>query len=186
MTRHDPYRVSRISAAIKYESALTLLELLLTLAVVSILLLIAIPSTQHFIQRNHLVVDMQKIISALSFARTEAITRGEIVTFCPNNNNLQCGQDWSQGFLVFADKNANHQFEKADALLKVFAPLTKGVHLSWQGFDSKDYIQMQPVGFGNTSNGRFIYVPADHHLQNQRTIVVNRNGRAAIQTSLIS
>ncbi|WP_067522868.1 GspH/FimT family pseudopilin [Endozoicomonas ascidiicola] len=64
----------------------TLVELLITLAVFSIVASIAYPSFTQSIANNRVRNQAQEIQSILSFARSEAITRDTIVTITPDND----------------------------------------------------------------------------------------------------
>ena len=59
---------------------ITLLELLVTLAVASILLTVAVPNMQVLVQNNRTVSSTNELVSALNVARAEAIKRGESVS----------------------------------------------------------------------------------------------------------
>lgn len=62
----------------------TLVELMVTLAVLAILLGIAVPSFQSVIQNNRLDAARNDVLGALNFAKVEAIRRNTSVRFCIN------------------------------------------------------------------------------------------------------
>jgi type IV fimbrial biogenesis protein FimT len=57
----------------------TLLELMVTIAVLAILATIGVPSFQGLIQSNRVTTQTNELVTALNFARTEAIKRGRSV-----------------------------------------------------------------------------------------------------------
>ena len=75
----------------------TLIELLITLVVLGILLAIAYPSFTQSIANNRVRSQAQEIISLLSFARAEAISRGVTVTVFNDPKNLE---SWNAGGAV--------------------------------------------------------------------------------------
>lgn len=85
----------------------TLLELMITVTVLSILLGIAIPSFQDLMRRNRLATQTNELISSLALARSEAVKRGVRVTVCPANVNQDaCSDsgDWAEnGMIIFTD-----------------------------------------------------------------------------------
>ena len=83
----------------------SLIELLLTLAILSILAKLTVPFGSNFYQRYKLYSEKLKILQLFSLARQEAIQSGQIVKICPVAENEQCGQDWSAGIMVFVDPN---------------------------------------------------------------------------------
>lgn len=57
----------------------TLLELMVTIAVVAILATVGVPGFRDLIQNNRVTTQTNEIVNALAFARTEAIKRGRAV-----------------------------------------------------------------------------------------------------------
>jgi type IV fimbrial biogenesis protein FimT len=60
----------------------TLLELMFTLALAGVLLGVGIPSFRTMIANNRLTTETNQFVTAINFARSEAITRNSAVTFC--------------------------------------------------------------------------------------------------------
>ena len=60
----------------------TIVELMITVAVASILLAIAVPSFNQMIVSGRLTTQANEMVGALSLARSEAIKRNANVTFC--------------------------------------------------------------------------------------------------------
>ena len=64
----------------EYNSGFTLIELMVTIAIAAILLGIAIPSFTETIASNRLTTNANALVTALNFARSEAVKRGIQVT----------------------------------------------------------------------------------------------------------
>ena len=60
----------------------TLIELMVTLAIATILMMIAAPDMRGFIVSNRLSSNSNEILGALGLARTEAVRRNQRVIFC--------------------------------------------------------------------------------------------------------
>lgn len=58
-----------------HDHGVTLLELLLTIVVLSVLLAIAVPAMNHFVEKNRLRDAAESIFTELRYARSEAIKR---------------------------------------------------------------------------------------------------------------
>lgn len=73
----------------------TLVELMVSLVVLSILLAIGIPSFKSIIADQRVRAATTDLQSALTLARVEAVKRGVVVTLRPAS-----GQEWAQGWLI--------------------------------------------------------------------------------------
>lgn len=60
----------------------TLIELMVTIALASILLAIAVPSFNSFVVSSRLVAQTNSIVAAINFTRSEAIKRNTSVSLC--------------------------------------------------------------------------------------------------------
>ena len=86
----------------------TILELMITVAVLAILLGIGVPSFQAIIRQNRLSAHTNELLSAAAIARSEAVKRGSPVTMCPAEGDACLGDDeWSNGWIVFVDENGD-------------------------------------------------------------------------------
>lgn len=79
----------------------TLLELLITVAIVAILVTIAAPNFVSFVSESRLDTLQNRFVSSLSLARSEAIRRGTDITVCPRgSSDTSCGSSWANGWVV--------------------------------------------------------------------------------------
>jgi len=93
----------------KKNSGFTLIELMITLAIVAILLTVGVPSLTTFMQGNRLIAASNELITDLHVARSEAIKLNKRVTICESINGTSCTNpgtgDWRKGWIVFVDAN---------------------------------------------------------------------------------
>jgi type IV fimbrial biogenesis protein FimT len=82
----------------------TLIELMVTLAVMAILVTIAAPSFSRLIASNRLTSQTNEFILALNLARSEATRRGHAVTLLATATATPVFQS---GWRIFADANGN-------------------------------------------------------------------------------
>lgn len=110
-------------------SGFTLIELMVTVVVVSILSALAVPSMRTFIQNSRITTQANEFIADLNFARSEAIKRAANVTVCKSDNPTDAtptcsvaGTNWGVGRIVFVDSaiGADGQYDDAtEDLLRV-------------------------------------------------------------------
>ena len=75
----------------KQHSGFTLIELMITLAIASILLSVGIPSFQSIFEINRLATQANELVGAVNLARSEAIKRGQDVTVQASAGGFQNG-----------------------------------------------------------------------------------------------
>lgn len=80
----------------------TLYELIVTLAVASIIAAFGVPGFQNFMQNSRSVAHTNDLVTALNLARSEATRRGTPVQVCASSDNATCSgsNDWSTGWIV--------------------------------------------------------------------------------------
>lgn len=117
-------------------SGFTLLELLITIVVAGILLSIAVPNLQGFIQNSRQTAAINGFNGMVSYARSEAISRNTNISLCiANANNTACagdGSDWSNGYLVLVDNTG--------AVLKIHEALPGNQTMIASGFSNTNRI----------------------------------------------
>ena len=70
------------------QNGFTLVELLITIVVVSVLLATAIPSFMQFIKNNRVTGQANSFVVSTQMARNEAVKRGAGTTLCAANADL--------------------------------------------------------------------------------------------------
>lgn len=84
----------------------TLIEIMIALAVLSILGVIAVPGFTNLINDSTRANAVNSFIHTVFLARSEAIKRGEIVSICKSTNGADCaaGADgWDAGWITFVN-----------------------------------------------------------------------------------
>ena len=93
----------------KRENGFTLVELLISIVIVTTLLAMGIPSFKDFLKNNRLVAQSNGLVAALQLARSEAVKRGTDTVICASTNQTACtgNGDWDKGWIVFSDIDRN-------------------------------------------------------------------------------
>lgn len=155
----------------------TLIELLVTLAVTSILALNVFPSLSAIIAQNRSAVLTNNLNSALSYARSLAITKQALVITCQSNNGSECNRsdNWHNGWIIFTDKNNNKQRDLNEPLIHVFSALNNGTSATFNGSGGIDhYIRYKPSGQAHP-NGSFLICNPDIGVG--KALIMHHSGR---------
>lgn len=165
-TTHSHFRF-----APKAVAGFTLIELMVTLAVVAITLAIGVPSFQGVVSDNRLTGAANNLIGALNVARSEAIKRGRSVVLTP------VGSDWSTGGRV-ATVAAPTDY------IKTFAATT-GITISISTSTSYTFL---PSGLISTLAAAEVLNVCDSARTGEtgRAITISVSGRASVANTTCS
>ena len=155
----------------KKPQGFTLMELLITMVLISILSTLSIASSTYFIEKNEQQRIIDELRTSIQFAKIQAVQLGNPVYLEPLDSNL----NWSKGISISTMNKKTHQ-------LDVFNQRQwhhPRWNLSWSGTSSPNRIMLSNNPASAISNGTF-------HLINIRTqhrvdIVLNRLGRVRIK-----
>jgi type IV fimbrial biogenesis protein FimT len=150
------------------DKGFTILELLLGFSLLAIILCFSLPFTPSLYKKNQLQIITDEIKEAIRFAKMQAILTGDTLIL----THLADKKNWSEGIILFVD-NPKHQPSSDAKLLHEWRWPSSGVHITWRGFQSKDYLLFTPDITSSTVNGTFII----SNLKQQNKLVVNRLGR---------
>jgi type IV fimbrial biogenesis protein FimT len=148
---------------IKHLHGFTLVELMMTMAIAAIVLSIAVPSFQTFINNNRKTTSVNDLMTALSLARSTAITRRQQVTVCKSDDGATCKigalSNWSQGWMMFANPNninGTTGLTNPAVLLRVHGKLPGKI--SFVGNNNViNRVAFTPQGLALGSNGTITY-----------------------------
>ena len=103
------------------EAGFTLLELLVTVAVLAILVGIGVPAYGKLVADQRLSTATNRLVFAVHLPRSEAVLRNARVTLCNSADGVFCadGGGWEQGWIVFVDRDGTGQRAADDPLIAV-------------------------------------------------------------------
>jgi type IV fimbrial biogenesis protein FimT len=158
----------------------SLVELLVTLSVLSVLAALAAPQLGGPLSENRIRVVAREFADSLSFSRSEASKRGTRVVMCPRSTAANtCQADashWNQGWIVYADADRSGNYGDADVLLSVRSPVPPGIDV---GSGQAAPIGVLPSGEMSFAAGvsRTIRIAGGDR---RRYVVVSRVGRPSV------
>ena len=160
---------------ISINKGFTLIELMVSVSVISILAAIAIPNFNDFIVRMRVDNEISQLHRMLLITRNSAINSGKKAIICPLDNSHQCTPQWHKELSVFIDDNDNKQFDGDEKVIKIRASITTEDKLIYG--KGRNKITFKPTGqLSGLANGTFRYCPKNYK-NHSRGIVVARSGR---------
>jgi type IV fimbrial biogenesis protein FimT len=155
-------------------TGLTLPELVVTLAVVSVLTVAATDGLPRFIQSNRMAGEINAFVTALQLARSEAVKHRRRVVLCPSSDGQQCANSsqWKQGWILFASDNRER--ETSEPLLQSGNPLGAGILMRSGNYRKR--IVYQPDGSSGGSNSSFTFCDQRQRAE-PRVICLSNTGR---------
>lgn len=161
----------------------TLVETMVTLALVSIAMMIGVPALQSGVASFRLTSATNSYFSNLMLTRSEAIKRKARVVMCKSADGASCTNlgAWDQGWLVFHDANNNAKVDPGEQVLDRQSALGGGIRLRGNQ-PVASYVSYTPLGETSYTSGAFqagtftvCHPSADG--ANAREIVIANSGR---------
>ena len=107
----------------------TLIELMITIAIVAVIAMIGIPAMGDFILNNRIRSQSGNLMLQLTHARSEAMRTASRVTICPGTSGGCTGTGstsegkWESGWVAFIDTNSNTALDTGETVISVSAAL---------------------------------------------------------------
>jgi type IV fimbrial biogenesis protein FimT len=160
----------------KKNSGFTLLELIITVGIIGVVTAIAVPSMNVYIKNDRLTTNINTLVGHLAYARSEAVTRSVQVGLCASDNMTSCsGDNWSLGWILFIDADANNTFTEGEEISRVKQALHSNNTMTYSiGNDA--IVIYDPRGFTPNSNGSFSLCD-DRSTANLKSISISVTGR---------
>jgi len=158
----------------------SLIELLVTLAILGILLALSLPNFQDTIEASTTNSQAKLLMTTLNLARSEAIKLGTEVGICPSDDGVDCSAgDWSDGWVVFVDANDDADgdsgsIDVGDTIIRVFDSLGSNATLT----STVDLFQYNSLGFSETGGLQTLKIcPSTNNAENARSVEIGVSGR---------
>ncbi len=156
--------------------AFTLIELMITISIISILFGVALPSFDNLLKRKKVSANVQRLMQTIQMSRLQAITKNIRVTLCPIDHSLNCSSNWSTGYMAFIDKSGNREYDSDDILLYQFNSEDERTRLTWRAFGFRKSLQWLETGITNHQNGTFEFC-IDNDAKFARGLFLTKAGR---------
>lgn len=158
----------------KLQRGFTLVELMVTVAVVAILATVAAPNFSALIEDQRVTSQINDLVGSLQLARSEAVKRGANITFAP------VGGSYGGGWCIFigATCSGNNILRQHEAAAALTAGPSAALVFNSQGQVSST--SLTPFAFTLTPAG---CATGD---KRRRILTVSQTGRATMQVTTCS
>lgn len=157
----------------------SLIELMIVIAIISIIAALAVPSFENIIRKQKVIGEANRLFSLLYFAKSEAIKRNVVITICKSDNRVECGGTWSDGWIVFVDSNKDGDRSVSETVISM-GRIAGDYRLSWTAFGSNNYIRFTDKGLTLGQNGTFKLCPNDGDARFARAVVISKTARVRL------
>lgn len=158
-------------------TGMTLIEILITLTIVGIASIIALPALSEYTIKTRTdaeVIELQRFIMT---ARNSAINSGKSVTLCPLTAG-SCTTSWQKELSIFINETDNNKYDSAnETLVKVKSVISTGDKIKFS--DGATLIYSPTGRLTSGANVTFTYCP-DGHSSLARGVTISLSGRAYI------
>ena len=164
----------------------TVVELMVTIAILAILLGIAAPNLRDFVLDVRLTSQANDLMSDLMLARSEAVKRDVTVAVCARKKKETAGEaaactngnQWDNGWMVIVDANTDGDMDTGTFALTVKDPLSGDNKIAHKGAGPKGAIVFTPTG--KITNGSVTVFNMCDSRGKGRKITVEPIGRASV------
>jgi type IV fimbrial biogenesis protein FimT len=158
----------------RQQGGFTLPELLVTLTVASTLTVAATNSLTWLIQENRMVADINRFVTVLHLARSEAVKQGSRIVLCPSADGEHCGNssEWNSGWMLFQSDDRERDSE--EPLIQRGSSLQAGIAL--HASNHRKRIVYQQDGSSGGTNSSFTFCDSRGKAK-PRVICLSNTGR---------
>ena len=152
----------------------TLIELIVTFAVLAIIATLAVPTYQDLKARQELKTVTSVIKQFVSSAKSNAVIYHSIIVVCSSSNLTQCTNDqWNTGVIMFSDHNNNEQVDSNERIHSTVSMQLNYGSLKWVGgFSSRKILTFQgDTGAPRGASGSFHYCSRHDSQLNKRIVI---------------
>lgn len=137
-------------------SGFTLVEVMVTLAVLIVVLSTGVPSFGAQVKNNRLATENHALRTVLGAARSEARAQRTTVTVCRSANAIECSAgNWGAGYIAFIDSDRDSQLDNNEVLLEHREQSAQGIGIGYSRADG--ILRFDSNGNAADSNGTFTF-----------------------------
>lgn len=162
----------------------TMIELLVTISIVAILAVIALPGFTAVINSNRLSAQANEVVAAMQLARVEAVRQNRRAIVCGSTNGSTCSAStaWNTGWITFLDMDGDGSPTAAEIIRAdtVKAPVVVRSQVASLSFRSDG---MAHLANGDLANNMVtVCIPTTRPVENQRRVNLALGSRISTES----
>jgi len=122
-------------------SGFTIIELMVTIAIVGISLSLAVPGFSYLIDRNKMISSSNVVVGAFNLARVEATKRGTSINISSIDDS-EAGNTWGNGYGIWLDADGDNAYDVGEEI-RQFDAMADNLSLT----DAVTSFSFQATGF---------------------------------------
>lgn len=168
-----------------FSRGFTLIEMMITVAVLAVLLAIAAPSFNSALLGSRLTSHANNLVASANLARSEAIKRNADISLCVSSNGTSCAATgtWEQGWIVGCKTNDGITCNTAGTDWIVFhrqAAASTGLLIT-ETLSNQSQIVFPSTGVGAAPGILKICHATPNPGSQERIVTINWSGRTLVQ-----
>lgn len=144
------------------QSGMTIIEILITTTLLALLMSLATPAFSALIAKTKVTTQANLLLHSLHSARSHAISKQIVLLVCKKMTDGSCDEswqkdsNWSNGWIIFADRNNNNSYEEEEKIFVVSA--NEKVNLI---FNQRGRLRFHPNGSARSAGFYLCHKTAD-------------------------
>jgi type IV fimbrial biogenesis protein FimT len=168
----------RITQYCGFQGGFTLVELMITIAVLVIVMAIALPSFNDMTLGSKLRSQANDLVAGAVLARSEAIKRNAIVRMCVSADGASCiAGGWEQGWVVFHDADDDGTLDAGETVLLQHQAAPSGFKIT----GTVASVRFQGTGVGATQATLTACRATPSVGGQERVVTISLTGRASVE-----
>lgn len=168
----------RVTPYCGFQGGFTLVELMITIAVLAIVMAIALPSFNDMTLGSKLRSQSNDLVAGAMLARSEAIKRNSAVRMCVSADGASCiAGGWEQGWVVFHDADDDGTLDAGETVMLQHQAAPSGFKIT----GTVASIRFQGTGVGATQATLTACRATPSVGGQEREVTISLTGRASVK-----
>lgn len=166
--------------SLRRSKGFTLVELMVTIAVLAVLVAIAFPSFRGVMRNNQVASANNEVLGLFSLARSEGLRNNRGAGVCASTSGSACDGSWGDGLMAYSDLDGDGSFGGGDTVLR-FVQIRPALTVTSAASASSGFIFDSRGRSRATANQSITITPSACKTgEPRRTLTVNLSGQVRV------